>query len=208
MEIIREISSLEKDQVNHLRSQGYKKAQGFSVNTEAIHWNRSDDQSIVLGYFDGNELVSTMRAEIIMSQDVLEMKMECPWDYGAIEYPVMVLSKASTLESHKSKGLNAALRYFCLKIAMDWGVHHLIGTFIRNSPRTRSMKKMGYRFRENKMGWTNIDYFSKEPVDVAILDRKSFATAMTVSMELTRKDQLLNLWEGPQPMFRTVTVTK
>jgi len=203
---IRLLNESDREIVNQLRVKEYHRAKGFSVNPAGIEWNRSDEESIVLGAFIGGELVSTMRMEIVEDLNLLERKLECPWEFSfELKFPVMILSKASTLNSYRSYGFNTLLRKYCLEIAQKWKVHYVVGTFIKNSPRTLSMKKMGYQFVENKQGWTSPHYCSHESVLVAALDvKKDIGLALDVTNELIGPELSGFFWDGVQPSFKIV----
>lgn len=203
---IRLLNESDSEIVNQLRVKEYHRAKGFNVTPAGIEWNRSDDESIVLGAFIGEELVSTMRMEIVEDLNLLEKKLECPWGFSfELKLPVMILSKASTLNSYRSYGFNTLLRKYCLELAQKWKVHYVVGTFIKNSPRTFSMSKMGYQFVENKQGWTSPNYSSYEPVLVAALDvKKDIDLALNVTNELMGPELSGFLWSGNQPSFKIV----
>jgi hypothetical protein len=170
------------ERVNALRLSEYAKASGFAVQPAGILWNRSDDQCTVLGAWDGEELVSTMRLELVQSPALLEAKLECPWSYPVdLAYPVMLLSKAATRSGLRGGGYNALLRWWAFALAKQWGVRHVVGTLTAGSPRERSMREMGYRFFENAKGWNTTNYRSTDPVLVAVLDvSENIETAMDV----------------------------
>lgn len=188
--ITNSIRALTRDsakQVNDLRVAEYAKAKGFHVAAAGILWNASDDQSIVLGAYEDDVLISTMRMEILDDRNLVEQKIECPWDYPVeLQFPTMLLSRASTASSHRGTGINTLLRLHCLKIAKDLGVRQAIGTFVADSPRARTLERMGYRFFENRQGWTHADYRSEGRVIVAVLDfHEDFETAMAECRRLT-----------------------
>lgn len=159
------------DAVNALRMSEYSSAQGFKVDAPGILWNKSDDQSTILGVYEGQDLIATLRLELIQDLSLVERKMECPWSFPVdLRFPVLVLSKMATARVHRKRGLSLLLRYHALKVAMDWGALQALGTFTKGSPRENSMGEMGYEFHENTQGWHAGDYKSTDPVLVAILD--------------------------------------
>ncbi len=204
--MVRVLDGSHREMVTALRISEYQRARGLQVAPAGISWNRSDDESIVLGAFDGNKLVSTMRMEIIEDQTLLEKKLECPWNFEVpLRLPVMILSKASTHSDYRNLGLNALLRKRCLELAKEWKVHLVVGTFIKDSPRANSMKTMGYRFLENKLGWTSPHYRSLEPVVVAALDvAKDIDRAIEVTQLLIDVNLQNYQWGGTDPEFKIV----
>lgn len=160
-----------KNEIDSLRMQEYAQAKGYTVDLETLRWNISDSESFVMVAKDGDSIISTMRGEVITDPLVLEKKLECQWNFETpLQLPVLLLSRAATLKSHQSKGLNLVLRYWFLKFAEYYKIPMLVGTFVSNSPRQNTLLSMGYHFHENKLGWQQSTYRSHRPVIVASLD--------------------------------------
>lgn len=185
------LSRKDASALNNLRRAGYASAKGFTVSPEGLNWNQSDDDSLVLGAFDGSLLVSTMRLELIDSHDMLSKKLECEWSFPkTIKFPVALLSRAATLESHRALGFNALLRYHCLRAAIQMGATAMVGTFVTNSPRVKSMIEMGYELFEQAKGWTSPSFSSQGAVSVAYLDllhEKTIQKALGICCQKARK---------------------
>lgn len=160
-----------KEEINNLRRQEYAQASGFSVDLDTLQWKTSDDESYVMVARQNGIIVSTMRGEVIEDKSVLEKKLECHWDFDyQLKLPVLLLSRAATLNSHQTKGFNLVLRYWFLKLAIHHKIPMVLGTFVAGSPRQNTLQKMGYRFFENETGWQQSTYRSHRPVIVAALD--------------------------------------
>jgi hypothetical protein len=160
-----------KTEIENLRQQEYAQAKGYSLDLNTLRWSSSDSQSFVMAARDRHETVATMRGEIITDQTLLEKKLECPWDFPIdLKLPVLLLSRAATLKSHQSQGLNLILRYWFLKLAVHHKIPMVIGTFVTGSPRQNTLQEMGYQFFENTLGWQQSTYRSHRPVIVAALD--------------------------------------
>jgi hypothetical protein len=160
--------------VELLRKQEYAKASGFALDLNSLNWNPSDDQSYVLAAQDGDQIVATMRGEVIDQLEMIERKLECPWDFPTeLKYPVLLLSRAATSSSHRGLGLNMLLRYWFLQMAKQHNIAFILGTFVSESPRERSLEQMGYQFFENKLGWQQSSYRSHRSVKVVALDMKN-----------------------------------
>jgi hypothetical protein len=163
-----------KDKIDSLRMQEYATASGFLVDLTTLKWKSSDDESYVMVAENQGQLVSTMRGEIIKDLTVLEKKLECPWDFPLeIEMPVLLLSRAATLSTYRSAGLNLVLRYWFLRFAIENNIRFVVGTFVAGSPRENSLREMGYQFFTNKFGWQQSTYRSTQPVTVVALDMKN-----------------------------------
>lgn len=163
-----------KEEIEVLRMQEYAKASGFTVDLTTLKWGLSDDQSFVMAARNDGKLVSTMRGEVIDDRSLLEKKLECPWDFPLeLNYPVLLLSRAATLSSQRSAGLNLVLRYWFFRFAMLHQIEFVIGTFVSGSPRERTLREMGYQFFENLHGWQQSTYRSLRSVCVVVLNLKT-----------------------------------
>lgn len=204
------VDGRQAEAINALRRAEYGDAPGFKVDAPGILWNRSDDQCTVLAAYDGEELVSTMRIELVDNQDLVERKMECPWSFPVpLRYPVMILSKAATRKTHRAYGLNALMRFWAFRLGREWAVQQVIGTFVSGSPREKSMRQMGYQFFVNEQGWFKGDYRSENPVLVALLDLDTDGEqAVRVCGEIAKDAVQDYPWRGELPMKKFVQVVK
>jgi hypothetical protein len=171
--------------VNQLRLQSYATADGFLTKPESLLWREADDSSIILGILENGELISTMRLEFVSSVELLSKKLEMDVSHLPIHLPAMLLSRAATSRRWAGKGLNATLRYFALEIAERAGVTDVVGTFVKGSPREKTLQKMGYQFYDNPEGWTSPGYLSLKPVTVVHLnlnDQKQHAQRVLKDM--------------------------
>jgi len=168
-------------EVNQLRIEAYGRSTSFRVKQDGFLWNDSDDQSIVVGLYHQQKLISSMRGEIISSKELVEQKIECQWDFNSkLLLPSMMLSKASTSHTYSGQGLHSLLRLFFLHLAKRFDIKQMIGTMTADTSRLSSMRDMGYLFFENILGWSHQDYHSLQKVLVAVLDiEKNGKTAIT-----------------------------
>lgn len=211
MKKIEILSQFNKDEVNELRLSEYQSAKGFFVSPEGITWNRSDEQSLVLGIRDNSTLLSTMRLERISRLEILEAKIEAPWTFSQTPvFPVGLLSRAATLKSARGQGLNALLRSTLIEAAYAMDLHSLIGTFVHDSPRVESMKRMGYQFFEQKLGWNKVDFHSSLPVSVAILklNADSIQQAKETCRSLYEKSGPFSKLQKPPVILPSMEVIK
>lgn len=160
-----------KLEVERLRMQEYANAEGFTLDLHSLRWKSADDSSYVMVLERDARIVATMRGEVLKSKMLLEKKLECPWDFPIeLEGPVLLLSRAATLGQQRSSGLNLALRYRFLQMAKEHQLRFVIGTFVKGSPREKSLAEMGYQMFENTLGWQRSTYRSFVPVTVAVID--------------------------------------
>ena len=177
MYLIKQLNKSNAAEVNIIRKQSYAQAKGMKVKDEGIFWNQSDEQSIVFGVFHRDHLIATMRGEIITDLPLIEKKMECPWTYGDLELPSMILSKAAVKSNYQNKGLTSVLRLIFFQLAQRWHIKTILGTMTANSLRINGMKALGYTFVENPIGWKDDNYMSSEKVLISILDFDQFGAS-------------------------------
>ncbi len=161
--------------VGRLRRQAYNRNLGMQVADESVFWNRSDDQSYVLAARNETGVVATMRLECLQSAELFMIKLEISELPDGLDLPSAVLSRAATRKDHLGSGFNALLRYHCVRLARDLGMRHIAGTFLDNSPRQRSMARMGYRLLEHPHGWNSADFQSQGGAVLALLDLQESA---------------------------------
>ena len=162
-----------KEEIDALRMQEYALASGFQVDLSTLRWKVSDDESFVMAARKEGQIISTMRGEVIDDLALLEHKLECPWSFPKIQFPVLLLSRAATLSPFRSLGLNLVLRYWFLRFAMERNIEFVVGTFVSGSPRENTLREMGYQFFENKLGWQQSTYRSLRPVNVVMLNLRT-----------------------------------
>ncbi len=168
------VDEQKKNEINTLRTQEYSKASGFSVDLSTLKWKQSDNESFIIAAETDDQLISTMRGEVIDDLSILEQKIECPWNFPLkLDMPVLLLSRAATNSAYRSVGFNLILRYWFLRFAMAHHINFVIGTFISGSPREKTLREMGYQFFDNKLGWQQSTYRSLIPVNVVALNLKT-----------------------------------
>ncbi|OYZ13360.1 MAG: hypothetical protein B7Y39_17905 [Bdellovibrio sp. 28-41-41] len=192
-------------EIENLRKQEYAMASGYTLDLETLRWSTSDSQSYVMVARDHQQMVSTMRGELITDQTLLEKKLECPWAFPKhLQWPAILLSRAATSKSHQSQGLNLVLRYWFLKMAQHHGIPLVVGTFVSGSPRQNTLLDMGYQFFENTLGWQQSTYRSLRPVIVVVLDMTTHGQHALDYCEQKLGNKLSYTFEGSFPDLRYV----
>lgn len=193
--------------VNQLRLSLYQNTKGFDAQPPAILWNRSDDQACVLVAYEGERAVGTLRLDLLNDREMVEYRLECPWDFEVpYQQPVALLGKMAVVKEYRKSGLNQNLRYQALRIAKEWGAAMASGTMVAASPRKDSMTRMGYVFFQHPVGWTSPYYKNNEPVLVVCLLREKFDQAMEVCLEKCSQSLAEFPFEGelPEPRYTLV----
>ncbi len=142
------------------------------VRDNISQWSMTEEIYPTLGIFHDGVLVSTMRIENILSEKEFEYKTHVPCNNPDISFPAMYLTKAGTWPGIKFQGLNSALRYFALQLAVVWNARFVYGIMVEGSPRVFSMQQMGYDFQTLTKKW-NGNFMSEKFPMLACLDMKT-----------------------------------
>lgn len=202
------VDGSQRERIDALRLAEYAGSRGFAVKPPGILWNRSDDEATILAAWDGDEIVSTLRVELIEDRALVEAKLECPWDFATpLGLPAVLLGKMATKREYRKSGLNWALRVAAFELIEAWGGRHVVGTFVKGSPRQPQMAAMGYEFFEHPTGWCTTNYRSDDPVLVCALDWTANRDRALAECRVLAGETLAAYpWHGPRPERRVVTV--
>ncbi len=209
MKRISVVQRQDADKVNELRVSEYAKNRDFSIDPKKLHWSRADDQGVVLGAWDGDKLVSTMRVELLYDQKLIETKLETPWQFPVkLELPAMITARGATLSDYRGSGLHAALRHWSIVLAVQWGARLALGTTVTTTPGLGTQLKMGYEFFKTPEQW-NKEKFYKPGTDAIVrvlnLDYKA-QQAIDVSRALAWLTYVEYPWHGQFPEPGIVTL--
>ncbi len=209
MKRISVLSRLDADKVNELRVSEYAKVDGFSINPSALLWSRADDQAVVLGAWDGDQLVACARVEFLYDRGLIETKLETPWVFPVpLACPVMIRARAVTRSTHRKSGLHTLLRHWSLVFARRWGAHLVLGTTLTTTPGLSSQLEMGYQFFDHPEAWNEKKFYkptAKAIVCVLNLDVNA-AVAIEVSRRLAGAAYTEYTWSGGMPQPGIVTL--
>lgn len=177
----------EKSILNRLRISEQKNVQ----DENSLLWGKADEEALVLGVWKRNELIASMRLEIIPDINSLEKIISSKTPKEILEenntkFPAGVLSKAVTSSKLKDDGLNALLRYHLLKIAVDNQIQDIFGTLAKDSGYAPHLKQMGYEFFHHP---------SPSPVEIIYLNlAKNKKLALETCAKLASNSLLLYPW--------------
>lgn len=180
-----------QEAISRLRIQEYARAQRFAMDLQSLNWREADDQSYVLEMLEDDRVIATMRGELISDLDTLGHKLECDDQFPfSIATPVLILSRAATSSKHRGQGLNLVLRYWFLKFAKQHSIRYVMGTFVSDSPREETLKKMGYDFYPHTKGWNRSSYRTEHPIHIVSLDMQKKGDYALNYCETVLSDQL------------------
>lgn len=184
------------EQYTFVQSASLTKAKGFVARPETYQWFPEHEIYPTLGAFHGDQLISVMRLEWILSWSELNAKMHSNFSHPNFKFPAAYLTKGGTLPEFMSLGLNSLLRYHALKISLHWQVEYIFGTMIKGSPRVESMKQMGYEFTVNPIKWKGY-YRSDENALIAHLNLREKGLQALTYLE----DKYIQLLIDYKPKF-------
>ena len=163
----------DRDQMYELRATAYRKQYGQDVDISVLHWNSWDERFINLGVFEDNKLISVLRIAHVKDSETYQKIMLCDFENQGMQFPVIILSRASTHESYLSKGYHSLLRYHAFNLASKAHVNWVVGTLKQDSERLNQMADMGYELSINPEPWGSF-LKSHEPTYVAKLNISKF----------------------------------
>lgn len=132
-------------------------------------WSWPQDQNPNLGVFHDSTLISVMKMDRISTPEERSFKLHTDLPLTNLTLPFMYLNKAGTLPEFEGIGLNSLLRYHFIGMARQAGASFLVGTMIKDSPRVRIMKEIGYEFLPNNKKWDGY-FISDELPLIGFLD--------------------------------------
>lgn len=149
---IRIATKADRDAIGRLRLAAFLASPDFHMPDDDwakshLPWSTEDDRAVVLGVWDGTELLATMRTDFVADRHAAESKFD-----GAIipechiEWPAFTLNRAATREGYRQFGLNALMRMHFIAAAQRSGVRRLYGYVVLGAARTKLMTELGYEF--------------------------------------------------------------
>jgi hypothetical protein len=121
----------------------------------------------LLGVWEGDLLISTMRADVVYNPEFFEGgKRQVAL---SAKYPALYLCRGATAPERQFAGLNSLLRYYCIEAAQQVGVKSILGHVFKSAARTSLMRSLGYEMTETgETADSNLRH--KTPAMFAILD--------------------------------------
>jgi hypothetical protein len=130
----------------------------------------------VLGVFENNELVATMKLEYATNEILLQKMLCTDLKFDFLKFPIAILSRGATTKSRRNQGYNSLLRYYFIKSLLQQNITFLFGTMIKDTPRVHLLRKLGYTIIENNRKWSG--YFNSDLTAlICYLDLKKDGTA-------------------------------
>jgi hypothetical protein len=161
------LTEKDSDTVVSLRRQEFQSAHGDRVDLKGLEWNYTDQNSIHLGVFHDEDLISSLRLTLVSSEGAFEsmMKTQAP---SKFQKGSAILARAATDRSWQGAHLHSLLRFHSLGLCLSYRVHSLWGTCESNSLRMNQLQQIGYEI-EKYYDWKDGFYKNSAPVALLVL---------------------------------------
>jgi GNAT superfamily N-acetyltransferase len=197
MKCIRRSTTQDSDIINLLRINEFRRSTEFNLLlADQLKWSRCDESHIVLAaWADRHRAVSTMRAVVVNNAKEALDCVQCSLP-DRLEFPAIVFNSAATHAEYRRQGLNQALRYYFLRIAIRCRIKAILSPIYRGAPRIDFMKALGYRFLTPEKSWQTKLAPKKERI-LGILPLKRMGRA--IDYLRTQRSEVLQSypWVGP-----------
>lgn len=191
---IQQATPKDANAVNTLRLAAYESATEFRVKDKShVVWNEQDPVLLV------NRLekpIATLQGKVLATKEQAEQYLNMKLPLAADKhFPALYLSFAATDSEYRNSGIHTLLRQYFLQAAESNLVNSMIGIVFADATRTKSMREMGYEFR-------NIDFFGpshvnpkREPL-IALLKKDKFEFAQNYLMQKNKAIMANYPWQG------------
>lgn len=194
---VRRLKKIDAEAVFAVRKEAYESSEQFkTLNFSYLEWNDVDDIAIVLGVFDEhNELVASLRGEIIKNRKEAEDKLHYTLPTEKDLFPGILLGRGATMRNHRNKGYNSLLRYYFLGLGIDFPFKSIFASVFEQAPRVGLLRDMNYKFtlpkdsKDNDIEVLTCEYF-------VYLERKSFLPSFNFLQTKFKETIDAHPWEG------------
>jgi hypothetical protein len=176
MRHIRLARCADREAINRLRVEEYRRAPEFTLlNEAALLWDGADAGRVVLSAWEGLSCVATMQAEVADDAAQAATILGVSLPPLADVYPALVLTRAATDREYSQSGLNSALRRHALSAAS--ALRSAIGVVYEGAPRSNVLKRIGYELLPLTDAWTAALHPIR-PGQLAVLHGQRFPEAV------------------------------
>ena len=155
------------DSLTNLISATFMNSRDFDVLRTDYFRDHFGPNRHVLGVWEKDILVSTMRADVVYDPEFFQGgKRRVAL---TAKYPALYLCRGATAPERQFAGLNSLLRYYCIESALQVGLKSILGHVFKSAARTSLMRSLGYEMTETgETADSNLRH--KTPAMFAILD--------------------------------------
>jgi hypothetical protein len=150
------VTSRDAESVYRLRAREYSAAAEFEMTRpELLRWSEHDEAGVVIGIWQANELVSTLRANVVPDRAAAEDEFTCTVDLPASMFPALVFGHGATHTAFRRQGLNALLRFYFFQALQpaDGQIRASLTLVYEGAPRVNLLKTLGYEFSRPAKNW-------------------------------------------------------
>jgi hypothetical protein len=151
--LIRQLHEDDKFIVSKLRRDTADKGFGTITDKVQLNWGPSDRMGTVYGAFEGDQIVSTLRADHIDTVELYESRIEASYEKLPLKLPVAVFCRGATLPEYEGKGFHGVLGMICIATAVHRGYEYWLATLKKNSPQMGFFVHLGCEFFELSQDW-------------------------------------------------------
>lgn len=201
---VRIATEADRDAIGRLRQEAFLSSPDFHMSDNDwaknhLSWGTEDDCSVVLGVWDGTELLATMRAEIVADKNAADLIFDGASTPGNhTEWPAIMLSRAATQAGYRKSGLNALMRMHFIAAAHRSGIRRLYGYVVQGAARTKLMSELGYEF-EARADEDPVCPSKKRSWAIAWLDLPKYGQhAVDTLANMLAEEIHQYKWQGPE----------
>jgi hypothetical protein len=155
------------DSLTNLISTTFMNSRDFDVLRTDYLSDHFGPNRHVLGAWEKDLLLSTMRADVVYNPGFFQGKRQQV--AVSAKYPALYLCRGATRPERQFAGLNSLLRYYCIEAALQAGLKSILGHVFKSAARTSLMRSLGYEMTDT--GETADDNLRhRTPAVFAILD--------------------------------------
>jgi hypothetical protein len=180
---VRLLSRADEPALSQLRLREYSSAPEFEMlRPEFLGWTEHDDDGVILGVWSQGVLVSTLRGIVVRDREGAEEVFTCTVDLPENKFPALLLGRGATAASCRRMGLNALLRLYFLRAAVETAgnpVRSSLALPYEGASRVGLMRKLGYELSLPAENW-DPEARGLRPALLAVLSQEKFAGAIDV----------------------------
>jgi len=192
------LTSRDAESVYRLRNGAYAAAAEFEMTRpELLRWSKRDDDGVVIGTWHANELISTLRAQVVPDRAAAGDEFACTVDLPASMFPALVFGHGATHAVFQRQGLNALLRYYFFQALQpgDGKVRASLTLVYSGASRVELLKALGYEFSRPAKVW-DPEAHERAPALLAVLPRNRLAAAQDRLVALSATNIVRYPWSG------------
>jgi hypothetical protein len=177
-----------------LLEESYRLSPDFTVRDEGYFRDHFSKRSAVLIARAEGQLLGTMRANLISCTADLACEDEGLLTRNLV--PAIYLSRAATVRSSRTRGVNSMLRMYCIEAALELNLASMVGFVYHNASRTRLMAELGYSFTPLKSPGNALRDYHAQCLFAKMDLKKSAELSLRILREQISQSRRQVTWQG------------